>query len=153
MCCVFITIRVINHFLELKIIRGVSLSNFLLFILTTPVQVPFLLLLLPYFQFITGKRFYVNSFKALKHGASNMDVLIALGTSAAYFYSCLAIVMNVINPNLEGISHLRISYDKAIVFFDTSSSLISFILLGKYFETLAKGKTSEAIQKLMAMQV
>jgi len=112
-----------------EIIPGLSISHFLSWLLTTPVQ------------FGIGKRFYINSYKVLKQRTANMDVLIALGTSASYFYSVLAILINIANPTYH-----------AIVFFDTSAMLISFILLGKYFETVAKGKTSEAIQKLMHLQ-
>ncbi len=53
-------------------------------------------------QFGIGKKFYVNSYKALKHGAANMDVLIALGTSASYFYSVLAMTINVMHPDYHG---------------------------------------------------
>jgi cation transport ATPase len=67
------------------VIPGLSLGNFLLMILTTPVQ------------FRTGKRFYVNAFKVLKHGGANMDVLIVIGTSASYFYSVMAIFSNVMS--------------------------------------------------------
>eukprot|EP01119_Soliformovum_irregulare_P015408 TRINITY_DN4332_c0_g1_i1.p1 TRINITY_DN4332_c0_g1~~TRINITY_DN4332_c0_g1_i1.p1 ORF type:complete len:1017 (+),score=316.00 TRINITY_DN4332_c0_g1_i1:56-3106(+) len=123
-------IPVINQLFMAEILPGLNVSHFLLFVFTTPVQ------------FGIGKRFYVNSYKTLKHGGANMDVLIALGTSAAYFYSILALIMSVSNPGDE----------EPAVFFDTSAMLISFILLGKYFETLAKGKTSEAIQKLMKLQ-
>jgi Cu+-exporting ATPase len=67
-----------------------------------------------------------------------MDVLIALGTNAAYFYSVYSVLRSATSPSFESAD-----------FFETSSMLISFILLGKYLEVLAKGKTSEAIAKLM----
>eukprot|EP01114_Cavostelium_apophysatum_P007114 TRINITY_DN1883_c0_g1_i2.p1 TRINITY_DN1883_c0_g1~~TRINITY_DN1883_c0_g1_i2.p1 ORF type:complete len:1016 (+),score=313.48 TRINITY_DN1883_c0_g1_i2:236-3283(+) len=127
---VFHEIPYLKDIMELRIFQGLPVSHFLLFVLTTPVQ------------FGIGKRFYINAYKILKHGGANMDVLIAIGTSAAYFYSCLAMVLNIADPAPHG----------ATVFFDTSAMLISLTLLGKFMETLAKGKTSEAIQKLMEMQ-
>lgn len=127
---VFHEIPGLKHFLMRDFFfHGLSISNFLLFALTTPVQ------------FGIGKRFYVNAYKAVKHGGANMDVLIVLGTTASYLYSCFALLMNIQDPQME-----------TVVFFDTSAMLISFILVGKYLETLAKGQTSEAIQKLMEMQ-
>ncbi len=87
-------------------------------------------------QFIIGWPFYQGAYKALKNGSANMDVLVALGTSAAYFYS-LAATMS---------GHA----DK--LYFETSAVLITLIILGKLFESLAKGRTSEAIKKLMGLQ-
>jgi P-type Cu+ transporter len=92
-------------------------------------------------QLIIGLQFYIGAFKALRNKSANMDVLIALGTSAAFFYS-LYVVMN--------------SYGKGPmmleVYFETSAILITLIILGKIFETSAKGRTSEAIKKLMDLQ-
>lgn len=113
---------------------GLSIPNFLMWSLTTPVQ------------FIIGKRFYTNAYKALKHGAANMDVLVALGTSCAYFYSCFIILVSITRAASTGHGEM------IMPFFDTSAMLICFILLGKYLETVAKGKTSEAIRKLMSLQ-
>lgn len=112
-----------------KVYNGITLHAVLLGLLTTPVQ------------FGVGKKFYVAAYKALKHGASNMDVLIALGTSCAYFYSVLALILNIIHPDYS-----------PMVFFDTSAMLITFISLGKYLEHMAKGRTSEAIEKLVSLQ-
>jgi Cu+-exporting ATPase len=67
-----------------------------------------------------------------------MDVLIAFGTNAAYFYSVYAVLRSATSPTF-----------KSTDFFETSAMLISFILLGKFLEVVAKGKTSEAISKLM----
>ncbi|GAU20649.1 hypothetical protein TSUD_230630 [Trifolium subterraneum] len=89
-------------------------------------------------QFIIGRRFYVGAYKAFRKGYANMDVLIALGTNAAYFYSVYVVGRAVFSSHFKGSD-----------FFETSSMLISFILLGKYLEVLAKGKTSQAIAKLM----
>ncbi|RNB57932.1 copper-translocating P-type ATPase [Brevibacillus gelatini] len=87
-------------------------------------------------QFIIGWPFYRGAYKALKNGSANMDVLVALGTSAAYFYSFFA--------SLAGRT------DK--LYYETSAVLITLIILGKLFEALAKGRTSEAIRKLMGLQ-
>lgn len=132
-----------------EIFPGLSYANLLMWCLTTPVQ------------FVIGKRFYTNAYKALKHGAANMDVLVALGTSCAYFYSTCIILFSIIGaPSLphshikggEGEKAEEDTYIMAMTFFDTSAMLISFILLGKYLEIVAKGKTSEAIRKLMSLR-
>lgn len=82
-------------------------------------------------------RFYAGSYHALRRVSANMDVLIALGTNAAYFYSVYIMVKALTSNSFEGQD-----------FFETSPMLISFILLGKYLEVLAKGKTSDALAKL-----
>ena len=78
-------------------------------------------------QFIIGWRFYTGSYKALRHGYANMDVLIALGTNAAYFYSFYSMLRAATSEDF-----------KSTNFFETSFMLISFSLLGKYLEVLAK---------------
>ncbi|RRT73374.1 hypothetical protein B296_00004440 [Ensete ventricosum] len=123
---VFMYIPGIKEALDKKIVNMLKVGELLRWILSTPVQ------------FIIGRRFYVGAYKALRHGSANMDVLIALGTNAAYFYSVYTVLRAATSPNFMGTD-----------FFETSSMLISFILLGKYLEILAKGKTSEAIAKLM----
>lgn len=112
--------------LESKIVNMLTVGEILRWVLSTPVQ------------FIIGWRFYTGSYKALRHGSANMDVLIALGTNAAYFYSVYSVLRAATSSHFKGTD-----------FFETSSMLISFILLGKYLEVLAKGKTSDAIAKLM----
>lgn len=82
-------------------------------------------------------RFYVGSYHALRRKSANMDVLVALGTNAAYFYSVYTLIKAIISDAFEGQD-----------FFETSTMLISFILLGKYLESIAKGKTSDALAKL-----
>ncbi|KAL3498825.1 hypothetical protein ACH5RR_041557 [Cinchona calisaya] len=123
---VFMYIPGLKDVLDTKIVNMLSIGEVLRWVLSTPVQ------------FIIGRRFYTGSYKALRHGSANMDVLIALGTNAAYFYSVYSVLRAATSPNF-----------KSTDFFETSSMLISFILLGKYLEVLAKGKTSEAIAKLM----
>ncbi|MEH7438798.1 heavy metal translocating P-type ATPase [Neobacillus drentensis] len=92
-------------------------------------------------QFIVGRQFYVGAYKALRNGSANMDVLVALGTSAAYFYS-LYIIISAIGSG-------QMMYE---LYFETSAVLITLILLGKLFEARAKGRSSEAIKKLMGLQ-
>ncbi|MQL94330.1 hypothetical protein Taro_027001 [Colocasia esculenta] len=123
---VFMYIPGIKHGLDTKVVNMLSIGELLRWILSTPVQ------------FIIGRKFYSGAYKALRRGSANMDVLIALGTNAAYFYSVYSVIRAATSHDF-----------KATDFFETSSMLISFILLGKYLEVLAKGKTSEAIAKLM----
>ncbi|MGD6968635.1 heavy metal translocating P-type ATPase [Rossellomorea vietnamensis] len=92
-------------------------------------------------QFYVGKQFYVGAYKALKNKSANMDVLVALGTSAAYFYSVYLSVESL--GTNEGMTEL---------YFETSAILITLIILGKLFEARAKGRSSEAIKKLMGLQ-
>ena len=92
-------------------------------------------------QFIVGKQFYVGAYKALRNKSANMDVLVALGTSAAYFYSLYL-----------SISSIRSGAHMVELYYETSAVLITLILLGKLFEAKAKGRSSEAIKKLMGLQ-
>ncbi len=96
------------------------------------------LLLATAVQFSAGLIFYRGAWSALKNRSSNMDVLVALGTSAAYFYS-LAAYFGLLGPHRE-------------VFFETSAMLIAFIRLGKYLEARARGKAGEALKKLLHLQ-
>ncbi|MBP3041531.1 copper-translocating P-type ATPase [Bacillaceae bacterium Marseille-Q3522] len=91
-------------------------------------------------QFYIGKQFYVGAYKALRNKSANMDVLVALGTSAAYFYSVYLAFQSIGNAHAEGL------------YFETSAILITLIILGKFFEAKAKGRSSEAIKKLMGLQ-
>ncbi|WP_068620277.1 heavy metal translocating P-type ATPase [Paenibacillus tuaregi] len=93
-------------------------------------------------QFIIGAQFYKGAYKALRNGSANMDVLVALGTSAAFFYS---LYLSIQSLNAHGHSEVQLYYE-------TSSVLITLILLGKLFEALAKGRSSEAIKTLMGLQ-
>jgi P-type Cu+ transporter len=108
------------------------LHNFWLqLVLTSPVQ------------FWCGKSFYVGAWKSLKRHVATMDTLIALGTSAAYFYS----VFVTFFPGLFTAQGLTPS-----VYYEVAASVIALILLGKNLENRAKGETSEAIRKLMGLQ-
>src|SRR5690554_748138 len=92
-------------------------------------------------QFIIGFRFYRNAYYALRAKSPNMDVLIALGTSAAYFFS---IYNGFFVPTAPGVMKE--------LYFEASAVVITLILLGKYLEAVAKGKTSAAIKKLLGLQ-
>jgi P-type Cu+ transporter len=107
----------------------IFMNPWMQFVLATPVQ------------FIIGKQFYISAFKALKNKSANMDVLVSLGTSAAYFYSAYLSFMSI------GESAHTVE-----LYFETSSILITLIILGKLFEAKAKGRSSEAIKKLMGLQ-
>ncbi|MGM1045574.1 MAG: heavy metal translocating P-type ATPase [Bacillota bacterium] len=95
-------------------------------------------------QFYIGKQFYVGAYTALRNKSANMDVLIALGTSAAYFYSLYL----TIDWFIAGAD----AHHGPAMYYETSAILITLVLLGKLFETLAKGRTSEAIKSLMGLQ-
>ena len=150
--------------LDRELVLGFTWTGVIQVLLSTPVQ------------FWIGARFYVGAWKALTHGSANMDVLVVLGTSAAYFYSLVVMVLAAFRDGFE--AHL---------FFETAVFLIVFILLGKFMETtgsrnakgggvilrfvplplcllsddlhlvspilafVARGKTSEAITKLMGL--
>ncbi|KZE68771.1 ATPase P [Fictibacillus phosphorivorans] len=101
----------------------------------------FQLVLASVVQFYIGGPFYVGAYRALRNKSANMDVLVALGTSAAFFYSVVEAFKTIGNPN-----------SMPELYFETSAVLITLILVGKYFETLAKGRTTEAISKLLNLQ-
>jgi Cu+-exporting ATPase len=115
--------------IPLPIIPGLWLGDIACLILTIPVQ------------FGIGHRFYVSAFKSIRHGSPTMDVLVVLGTSAAFFFSCAAMLVSIFIP-----PHSRPSTT-----FDTSTMLISFILLGRFLENRAKGQTSKALSRLMSL--
>ncbi len=94
-------------------------------------------------QFWAGLRFYKGAWGALKHRTADMNTLVAVGTSAAYLYSAVAVLF----PSL-----LTIGSKAPDLYFDTSALIIAFILLGRYLEAKAKGQTSAAIKKLIGMQ-
>lgn len=95
-------------------------------------------------QFYVGRQFYVGAYKALRNGSANMDVLVSLGTSAAYFYSLYLTIVWFTNG---GGAHHGPS-----LYYETSAVLITLVIMGKLFESLAKGRSSEAIKSLMGLQ-
>ena len=115
--------------IKLPIIPGLWLGDVVCLILTIPVQ------------FGIGKRFYVSAFKSLRHGSPTMDVLVVLGTSAAFFFSCAAMLVSVLTE----------PHSRPATVFDTSTMLITFITLGRYLENRAKGQTSKALSRLMSL--
>ena len=108
---------------------GLYIGDVACLILTIPVQ------------FGIGKRFYLSAYKSLKHRSPTMDVLVVLGTSAAFFFSVMAMIVSALIP-----PHTRPS-----TVFDTSTMLITFISLGRYLENRAKGQTSKALSRLMSL--
>ncbi len=101
--------------------------NLVFFVLATPVQ------------FVSGWRFYRGFFDAIRNRSANMDVLIAIGTSAAYGYSAVVTFLPFLGVTLA---------DKG-TYYDTAAVIIGLILLGKYWEEIAKGRAGDAIRKLM----
>ncbi|EKR84458.1 heavy metal translocating P-type ATPase [Leptospira interrogans] len=106
------------------------MNPWLQFVLATPIQ------------FWIGASFYKGSFRALRNGGANMDVLVVLGTSAAYFYSVY----------LTFIFNEKYIHKTANLYYETSSVLITLILFGKLLEHIVKGKSSKAIQSLVNLQ-
>ena len=112
-----------------------SFYPFLLWALATPVQ------------FWAGWSFYTSGLGALRHGTANMHTLIALGTSVAYGYSVVVVLLGAVAP--QALSSRGIS---SAVFFDTAAIIIALILLGRYLEARARGRTSEAIRRLIGLR-
>ena len=100
-------------------------------VLTTPVL------------FYCGRQFFDGFWKGLKHFSADMNTLIAVGTASAYLYSAAATFFPSFFKQVTGEAH---------VYYDTAAVIITLILLGRYLESKAKGRTSEAIKKLMGLQ-
>jgi Cu+-exporting ATPase len=135
-----VELRNIRHMVALSVALGVPILiltwvplnlgaglGWILLVLATPVQ------------FIAGSRFYSGALNAIRMRASNMDFLIAIGTTAAYVYSVIAVVFPTLLP-IQGL------------YFDASSIIIALILTGKLLEHMVRGKATDAISKLVSLQ-
>ncbi|WP_101843151.1 heavy metal translocating P-type ATPase [Halobacillus sp. Marseille-P3879] len=121
-------LTMLDHLLQIDV-PMILMNPWVQFALATPVQ------------FVMGWQFYRGAYHTLKNKSANMDVLVALGTSAAYFYSLTEAIRSSTGGNGE--IHL---------YFETSAILITLVLLGKYFETRAKGRTTQALSALLNLQ-
>ncbi|MCH7842439.1 MAG: copper-translocating P-type ATPase [Chloroflexi bacterium] len=114
---------------------GQGYYPFLLWALATPVQ------------FWAGSNFYTSGLGALRHGTANMHTLIAMGTSVAYVYSVAVVLLDAFSPGVLADNGIE-----AKVYFDTAAIIIALILLGRFLEAGARGRTSEAIRRLIGLR-
>lgn len=123
---------------------NLPVAGLLMWILSTPVQ------------FGVGSVFFKQAWGGLKHKTGNMALLVIIGTLASYVYAMIGVIQALASSDdgqMMGGNPLEMTGTiAAIQFFETSSTLITFVILGKYLEALAKGKTSEALNKLMSLQ-
>ncbi|KAG6623624.1 putative copper-transporting ATPase [Phytophthora cinnamomi] len=119
----------VEKVLMTPVFNSVSVKLLLLFLLSTPIQ------------FGVGWRFYVAAWKGLQHGAMGMDFLVVAGTTMSYTYSFVSLVGSAVHENYHG-HH----------FFESSAMLLTFVTLGKYMESMAKGKTADALSELAKLQ-
>ncbi|KAG6869239.1 hypothetical protein C0993_009104 [Termitomyces sp. T159_Od127] len=120
----------IKSLISFRIFNAIYLGDVLQLLITTPAQ------------FWVGSKFYRSAYKSLTHGSATMDVLVMLGTSAAYFYSLCIMLSAMFNYSPDY---------RPFLFFETSTMLIMFVSLGRYLENKAKGKTSAALTDLMSL--
>ncbi|KAK6338822.1 hypothetical protein TWF696_009630 [Orbilia brochopaga] len=111
------------------LVRGLFLGDVVCLCLTIPVQ------------FGIGRRFYKSAWKSLKHRSATMDVLVVLGTTSAFVFSCASMLISILSP----------PHTRPATVFDTCTMLITFITLGRWLENRAKGQTSTALSKLMSL--
>lgn len=109
---------------ELGLLPHIPYAAWIAFALATPVQ------------YYLGRDFYVSAWKATQNRTANMDTLVALGSSVAYFYSAAVLIFDIASP----------------IYFETAAMILTFIIAGKYLEARAKGQASAAIRKLMNLQ-
>lgn len=129
---VFLVAVVFPHIISIRKVLMMQcglfrISDWIKWILVTPVQ------------FSLGQRFYIAAYRAVRNGSANMDVLVTLASTVAYLYSVSAIMYGALYGFWPA------SY------FETSAMIITFVLFGKFLEAKAKGKTSEAIGKLLEL--
>ena len=121
----------VNNLLKKQVIQGLSISVLICWILATPIQ------------FYFGKPLYMSAYRALRYAKKpNMDTLVMLSTTTAYVYSVISTIVAMFNKNY-----------KAEAFFETSALLLTFIILGRFLEVLAKGQTSNILAKMMELRV
>jgi Cu+-exporting ATPase len=121
----------LHELLNQQIIQGVSISVLACWIFATPIQ------------FYFGKPLYLSAYRALRYAKKpNMDTLVMLSTTTAYVYSVISTIVAMFNKNY-----------KAEAFFEASALLLTFIILGRFLEVLAKGQTSNILAKMMELRV
>ncbi|KKU60276.1 MAG: Heavy metal translocating P-type ATPase [Parcubacteria group bacterium GW2011_GWA2_47_12] len=128
------------HMLNLQHVHALTIGgtfidlNWVYLIMTTPIQ------------FVVGWPFYRNTWTALRAGSASMDVLVVLGTTSAYLYSAIGFLFSWSYPHYQtfwiGLDH---------PYWESSAALISFIMLGRYFEAKSRGRIGEAIRKLLGL--
>jgi len=123
-------ISFLRPLLGFRLSRGIYIGDVIVLLLTTPAQ------------FRVGAKLYRNAYKSLKRGSTTMDVLVMLGTSAAYFYSLFAMAFGMFNAAPDF---------RPFLFFDTSTMLIIFVSFGRYLENKVKGRTSAALTDLVSL--
>ncbi|KAL7473781.1 hypothetical protein ACHAXS_014459 [Conticribra weissflogii] len=126
-----------SHYFQMTVAFGVTREELWTWILATPVQ------------FISGARFYRESYHSVKSRKLGMSFLIAVGTSSAYIYSVSAVIYNAIHVSPD--HDMTTGPPRLMRSFDSSSMLITFVLMGKYLEANAKSQTSKAVSKLAEM--
>lgn len=127
---IFPMCKPLHPFTKFRIITGIYLTDLICLCLTIPVQ------------FWLGARFYRAAYKSVRHGSATMDVLVVVGTTAAFAYSSLGMLFAMSNSD---------PMFRPTTFFDTSCMLITFVSMGRYLENMAKGKTSAALTDLMKL--
>uniref|UniRef100_A0AAV1UHH1 HMA domain-containing protein n=1 Tax=Peronospora matthiolae TaxID=2874970 RepID=A0AAV1UHH1_9STRA len=129
---VFDNIASTEHSLALTILPGVSWQTLIVAISATPVQ------------FYAARRFHVDAYKGMKNRTLGMSFLVSMGSNASYFYGLLSVARACLLGD-SSVANLDM--------FMTSTMLLSFVILGKFLESVAKGETSAALSKLMELQV
>lgn len=127
---VFPMLPLVRPIVNFRLIRGIYLGDLVCLFLTIPVQ------------FGIGRPFYRSAWRSVKHKSATMDVLVVLGTSAAFAYSVVTMLLAPFATDPD--YHPK-------VFYDTCTMLLTFISLGRYLENLAKGQTSTALSRLMSL--
>lgn len=125
----YLPLPAVHAALHTRVLGGATLGGVAMWCLVTPVQ------------FLAGGRFLVNGWRSARRCSAGMDLLVALATCLAYFYSLATLLLSAASDSFQGGS-----------FFETSAMLITFVVLGKYLEAVAKGKTSQAVAELAQLQ-